>query len=243
MDMHTPRIERHSGRDRLAAVARATLMRVFQSYAGSIRVRLWDGTAIALGRGAPNVTVAFSDQRAFRSLVLSGDPLGLAEHFFKGAVDVEGDLDDLLAQRLHLRSLVVPAPERLKLLLHALFLGSGLRSAATHAPDAVTRNRSHFLHRHTKKADRAAIAFHYDVSNEFYRVWLDEQLVYPTLVADLEGAKVPFAGQLQNKWLPTLLSWIVPALIFVALWSSLIKRMSGGHGMGSMGGIIGREKP
>lgn len=54
----------------------------------------------------------------------------------------------------------------------------------------------------------------------------------PTLVADLEAAKIPFAGQLQSKWLPTLLSWIVPALIFFALWSFLMKRMAGEHGMG-----------
>ena len=61
----------------------------------------------------------------------------------------------------------------------------------------------------------------------------------PTLIADLEAAKVPFAGQLQNKWLPTLLSWIVPALIFFALWGFLIKRMSGEHGMGGMGRLHG----
>lgn len=64
----------------------------------------------------------------------------------------------------------------------------------------------------------------------------------PTLIADLEAAKVPFAGQLQNKWLPTLLSWIVPALIFFALWGFLIKRMSGEHGMGGMGGFMSLGK-
>jgi len=64
----------------------------------------------------------------------------------------------------------------------------------------------------------------------------------PALVTDLEAAKVPFAGQLQNKWLPTLLSWIVPALIFFAIWGFLIKRMSGEHGMGGMGGFMSLGK-
>ncbi len=54
----------------------------------------------------------------------------------------------------------------------------------------------------------------------------------PALVADLEAAKVPFAGRVESKWLPALLSWIVPALVFFALWSFLIKRMSGQQGMG-----------
>jgi len=54
----------------------------------------------------------------------------------------------------------------------------------------------------------------------------------PALVADLEAAKVPFAGRIESKWLPALLSWVVPALVFFALWSFLIKRISGQQGMG-----------
>ena len=66
----------------------------------------------------------------------------------------------------------------------------------------------------------------------------------PALVADLEAAKVRYAGQVQSTWLPTLLSWIVPALVFFAVWSFLMKRMAGQHGMGGMGGFmsIGKSK-
>jgi cyclopropane-fatty-acyl-phospholipid synthase len=35
-----------------------------------------------------------------------------------------------------------------------------------------------FEHKHTKKVDAASIEHHYDVSNDFYRAWLDEQMVY-----------------------------------------------------------------
>ena len=52
------------------------------------------------------------------------------------------------------------------------------------------------------------------------------------LVGDLEAAKVPFAGRVESKWLPALLSWVIPALVFFALWSFLIKRMAGSQGMG-----------
>lgn len=54
----------------------------------------------------------------------------------------------------------------------------------------------------------------------------------PALVADLEAAKIPFAGRVESKWLPALLSWVIPALVFFALWSFLIKRMAGSQGMG-----------
>jgi cell division protease FtsH len=66
----------------------------------------------------------------------------------------------------------------------------------------------------------------------------------PGLVQDLESSKVSFEGQLQNKWLPTLLSWILPALIFFAIWSFLAKRMANQQGLGGMGGFmsIGKSK-
>jgi len=52
----------------------------------------------------------------------------------------------------------------------------------------------------------------------------------PNLVQDLEAAKVRFVGQADNKWIGALLSWIVPALLFFAVWSFLIKRVGGAAG-------------
>jgi cell division protease FtsH len=63
----------------------------------------------------------------------------------------------------------------------------------------------------------------------------------PELVPELEAAKVPFAGQLENKWLSTLVAWVLPAVIFVGIWSFALKRMGG---MGGMHGMmeIGKSK-
>ncbi|QUN28642.1 ATP-dependent zinc metalloprotease FtsH [Cupriavidus sp. KK10] len=61
----------------------------------------------------------------------------------------------------------------------------------------------------------------------------------PNLVQDLEAAKVRFVGQADNKWIGVLLSWIVPALLFFAIWSFMIKRM-GGAASGMM--EIGKSK-
>ncbi|MCY1480024.1 ATP-dependent zinc metalloprotease FtsH 4 [compost metagenome] len=52
----------------------------------------------------------------------------------------------------------------------------------------------------------------------------------PNLVQDLEAAKVRFVGQPDNKWIGALLSWVVPALLFFAIWSFLIKRVGGAAG-------------
>jgi len=52
----------------------------------------------------------------------------------------------------------------------------------------------------------------------------------PALVQELEAAKVRFTGQVESKWLSTLLSWIVPAVVFFAIWGFAMKRMGGAAG-------------
>jgi cell division protease FtsH len=47
----------------------------------------------------------------------------------------------------------------------------------------------------------------------------------PGLVAELEAAHVTFTGSVENTWLTALLSWVVPALVFVGLWAFLMRRM------------------
>ncbi|MGD2097103.1 MAG: ATP-dependent zinc metalloprotease FtsH [Desulfobacterales bacterium] len=43
----------------------------------------------------------------------------------------------------------------------------------------------------------------------------------------LEQYNVDFKGEIESHFLPTLLSWIVPVLLFVGIWYFLIKRMAG----------------
>jgi cell division protease FtsH len=62
----------------------------------------------------------------------------------------------------------------------------------------------------------------------------------PGLVKDLETANIQFSGRVQNTWFTTLLSWVIPALIFVGIWVWFMKKM----GAGGMGGMmaIGKSK-
>ncbi len=58
----------------------------------------------------------------------------------------------------------------------------------------------------------------------------------PSLAKDLEAAQVRFSGRVESKLFSTVLSWVVPAVIFIALWGFLMKRMGGGaHGMLEIG--------
>jgi len=57
----------------------------------------------------------------------------------------------------------------------------------------------------------------------------------PTLIQELEASKVRFSGRLENTWFTTLLSWILPALIFFGLWGVFMKRMGGASGVLEIG--------
>jgi cell division protease FtsH len=57
----------------------------------------------------------------------------------------------------------------------------------------------------------------------------------PTLTADLQKARIPFQGELANTWLSTILSWVVPTVLFVAVWGYLMKKMGGQSGLMQIG--------
>jgi cell division protease FtsH len=56
-----------------------------------------------------------------------------------------------------------------------------------------------------------------------------------SLTAELEAAGIPFRGEFTSEWLPTILSWVVPAVILVILWGYLLRRMGSGGGLMQIG--------
>lgn len=60
-------------------------------------------------------------------------------------------------------------------LLEAVALVERLANAAGASP---FKRAAGMLLRHSARQDRAAIGYHYDVGNEFYRLWLDQNMVY-----------------------------------------------------------------
>ena len=63
----------------------------------------------------------------------------------------------------------------------------------------------------------------------------------PAFADELEQYGVEYRGGTDQNWFSTLLSWILPALIFVGIWMFLMRRMSmGGLGGGLMS--VGKSK-
>jgi cell division protease FtsH len=70
------------------------------------------------------------------------------------------------------------------------------------------------------------------------RLFLTIRVQDPDLVNELEQHGVKYAGRYESTWVTTLLSWVVPILIFFGIWSLIFRRMSpGGTVM-----TIGRSK-
>lgn len=180
MDMNTNGISPPVTDNPSVEKAKEIVRRAFRSYTGSLAIRFWNGNTVEVGAGLPRATVVFHAPGPFRELVLFRDPLRLAVAYFQGWVDVEGDLFAVLEQKAHLQSLSFSAAERFSLLAAALLLGNG-PAVERGSPIDVSRSRSRpglFSRKHSKSADRKAIAFHYDVSNDFYGLWLDREMVY-----------------------------------------------------------------
>jgi cyclopropane-fatty-acyl-phospholipid synthase len=148
---------------------------------GAMAVQLPDSSSGVFGSGArtgaePAFTLCVRNATAVRTLLLGRDPLRFAEAYFRGDMDVDGDLFAALSLKDYLHALQLPLGRRLVLLLRLLATRampqpapSGVIPAPTHASD---------VKHHSREENREAISFHYDLSSDFYRLWLGESMVY-----------------------------------------------------------------
>ncbi|HEY9380933.1 MAG TPA: class I SAM-dependent methyltransferase [Burkholderiales bacterium] len=115
-----------------------------------LRVKLWSGRSFELGPD-PRVTMTIPHARGLRYLI-SPDLMKLGEAYVEGYIKVEGSLRD-----------VIEVGERFA------------RSVSNRAADFAPLRR---LSRHSRSKDRQAIQYHYDVSNDFYALFLDRNMIY-----------------------------------------------------------------
>jgi cyclopropane-fatty-acyl-phospholipid synthase len=147
------------------------LQRAFQTFTPRFEMRLWDGSVHPLGEGggACSFTLVCHNPHTFSQMVLSHDRLCLAEAYFKGDLDVEGDFFAALRLKDQLYAIRPTLLERLGAVVNALRIDVSAKRDARH---------SHSVTYHSPAENKAAIGFHYDVSNAFYALWLDPKMVY-----------------------------------------------------------------
>jgi cyclopropane-fatty-acyl-phospholipid synthase len=118
----------------------------------SLGIKFWDGEVFDFSP-APRVTITLRTRRLMR-FFLTGNMGRLARAYVEGEIEVDGSLKNTLQIGIRLA-------ERLG-------RSAFLRRLAQLSPRT----------RHSKARDEEAIRYHYDVSNEFYALWLDRNMVY-----------------------------------------------------------------
>ncbi len=172
-------------------LAKNILCRLFRNYDGGVRICLWDGTEVHLGGDHPAFSLTFRSAKAFQELILSRDQLRLVESYFHGLIDIDGDLYSLLKLRHHLTSLQLSLIEK-AVLAAKVFRIKPDKSASdgSDAPKWAKTLAQKLGINSSKKLNRDAISFHYDVSNDFYALWLDEQMVYSCAYYEEAGQRL-----------------------------------------------------
>jgi cyclopropane-fatty-acyl-phospholipid synthase len=141
-----------------------------------VAVRLWSG-AMWPDERLRDAVLALKHPSALGRMFLPGTEVGLAEAYLHDDFDIEGDIEaafgiaDFLLERLG------DWKKKLKLggLLITLPVGNGRSTMRRAARQLLPRIRGK---RHSAERDRRVVTLHYDVSNDFYRLWLDRQMVY-----------------------------------------------------------------
>jgi cyclopropane-fatty-acyl-phospholipid synthase len=138
----------------------------------AVGIRLWNGTRWASAEPVACELVV-REPGALRALLRRHSDGALAEAYLRGALDIEGDAERMVEAGDHL--LRAPRPLGARLRLAALLLRLPRLSAARRAVLPVARLAGR---RHGPGRDAAAVRHHYDISNDFYRLWLDERMIY-----------------------------------------------------------------
>ena len=156
-------------------LAHQVLSYLFRDYLGSFVIQLWNDSKLLIGDDLSAFTLKIKDASVLRDLILFRDPIRLAEAYFDGSIEVEGDFNAALGLRNYLESLKLPFRTKLHLALKVLFLNNN--KSVNHHKSALPKTfvRDGGAPRHNGKE---TIAFHYDISNDFYQLWLDERMLY-----------------------------------------------------------------
>lgn len=159
-------------------VAAEILHKLFDGFVKGLSVRLWTGETLKLGMGTPLFTLHFNRPETLSDLLLGADTLRLAEAYFRGELDVSGDLYAALALKDHDGFSRLTWLDRLGLGAKALQLKYFVRHETEALQGGERSLHGGDVQAHSRHENREAISFHYDVSNGFYRLWLDERMVY-----------------------------------------------------------------
>jgi cyclopropane-fatty-acyl-phospholipid synthase len=180
-----------------------------------LALELWNGHEYRLG-DVPKVKVKVPKASAL-SYFISPDMLKLGEAYVEGHIEVDGRLRDIFEVAEAFARSAAPASKLL-----------GLKRIVTH----------------TKPRDKQAIQYHYDVSNDFYRLFLDANMVYSCAYFKDEHATLAAAQDAKlDHVLTKLMAKPGDRLLDIGCgWGALIVRAAKRYGVRATGVTLSQNQ-
>ena len=121
-----------------------------RSFTIPVKIVFWDGKSVTYGYGEPEVTITFKEKIPIRDITRNAS-IALGEAYMDHKIEIDGSIQKLIE--------------------------SAYESADSFMRSSKFRK---FLPKqsHTEKQSEDDVQSHYDVGNDFYRLWLDDTLTY-----------------------------------------------------------------
>jgi cyclopropane-fatty-acyl-phospholipid synthase len=143
---------------------------LFASESRGFAVRLWDGAVLPPARATTAATLVLRSPRVLDAFYPPALERAIAEAYLDGDLDLEGDAIGLLEAAARWTG-----PRTTASLLAAASVGLVRRALHGAARPGIAQVRGPL---HSVGRDRDAVRHHYDVSDDFYRLFLDGAMVY-----------------------------------------------------------------
>lgn len=115
-----------------------------------VKIVFWDGSSVIYGDGTPEVTITFKEKIPMRDITKNAS-IALGEAYMDKKIEIQGSIQELIE--------------------------SAYESADSFMRSSKFRK---FLPKqgHSEKESENDVQSHYDVGNDFYKLWLDDTLTY-----------------------------------------------------------------
>ena len=165
--------------DSAPAGARAVFGLMKRLRHGTLDVQLPDGTSLHFGTGELRAAIRLRNWNVFPAALKSGD-IGFAESFIAG----DWSTPDLTA----LLTLFIANRDEVEAVIYGTWWGSLLYRA------------KHLFNRNSRSGSKKNIHAHYDLGNEFYRLWLDPTMNYSSAWFGRDAAGARGGDLVQAQW-------------------------------------------
>jgi cyclopropane-fatty-acyl-phospholipid synthase len=205
----------------------------------SFTVRLWDGTVWDPDPGLESrFTVVLRHPGAARAMFWPPGELTLSEAYLYDDFDVEGDLESVFPLADQLLAREPSLSDRLRRMRRLLALPSERKPR-------VGRERAHLRGRRSSlERDRQAIAYHYDLSNEFFALWLDPTMAYSCAVFEADDEDLEIAQRRKLDYVCRKLR-LEPGERLLDIgcgWGGLVLHAAREFGVDAIGVTLSREQ-